>query len=162
MQERRDVMKLVIVESPAKSKTIQNYLGEDYIVESSIGHIRDLSIKGKGGFGVDINNNFKPDYVILKDKHDVVKKLKEAANQADHIYLATDPDREGEAISWHLSEVLEQPSSKVSRIVFNEITKSTILKSIKKITYRIYRRRRKFHFSFFKLHNTSWLWIFIL
>lgn len=124
-------MKLVIVESPAKSKTIQNYLGEDYIVESSIGHIRDLSIKGKGGFGVDINNNFKPDYVILKDKHDVVKKLKEAANQADHIYLATDPDREGEAISWHLSEVLEQPSSKVSRIVFNEITKSTILKSIK-------------------------------
>lgn len=124
-------MKLVIVESPAKSKTIQNYLGSDYVVESSIGHIRDLSMKGKGGFGVDINNNFKPDYVVLKDKHDVVKKLKDIAKDADHIFLATDPDREGEAISWHLSEVLEQPSSKVSRIVFNEITKSTILKSIK-------------------------------
>lgn len=123
-------MKLVIVESPAKSKTIQNYLGADYVVESSIGHIRDLSIKGKGGFGVDINNNFKPDYVILKDKHDVVKKLKDIAKDADHIFLATDPDREGEAISWHLSEVLEQPKKKVSRIVFNEITKNTILKSI--------------------------------
>lgn len=123
-------MKLVIVESPAKSKTIQNYLGSDYVVESSIGHIRDLSMKGKGGFGVDINNNFKPDYVVLKDKHDVVKKLKDIAKDADHIFLATDPDREGEAISWHLSEVLEQPKTKVSRIVFNEITKNTILKSI--------------------------------
>ena len=123
-------MKLVIVESPAKSKTIQNYLGSDYVVESSIGHIRDLSMKGKGGFGVDINNNFKPDYVVLKDKHDVVKKLKDIAKDADHIFLATDPDREGEAISWHLSEVLEQPKTKISRIVFNEITKNTILKSI--------------------------------
>ena len=100
-------MNLVIVESPAKCKTIGNYLGSDYIVESSIGHIRDLSIKGKGGFGVDINNNFTPEYVVLKDKVEIVEKLKKLAGQADHIYLATDPDREGEAISWHLSEVLK-------------------------------------------------------
>ena len=123
-------MNLVIVESPAKCKTIGNYLGSDYIVESSIGHIRDLSIKGKGGFGVDINNNFAPEYVVLKDKVEIVEKLKKLAGQADHIYLATDPDREGEAISWHLSEVLEQPKKRVSRIVFNEITKSAILKAI--------------------------------
>ena len=123
-------MNLVIVESPAKCKTIGNYLGSDYVVESSIGHIRDLSIKGKGGFGVDINNNFAPEYVVLKDKVEIVNKLKELASKADHIYLATDPDREGEAISWHLSEVLEQPKKRVSRIVFNEITKSAILKAI--------------------------------
>lgn len=123
-------MKLVIVESPAKCKTIGNYLGSDYIVESSIGHIRDLSIKGKGGFGVDINNNFAPEYVILKDKVEIVEKLKNLATKAEHVYLATDPDREGEAISWHLKEVLEQPNDKVSRIVFNEITKGAILKSI--------------------------------
>ena len=123
-------MNLVIVESPAKCKTIGNYLGSDYVVESSIGHIRDLSIKGKGGFGVDINNNFAPEYVVLKDKVEIVEKLKALASKADHIYLATDPDREGEAISWHLSEVLEQPKKRVSRIVFNEITKSAILKAI--------------------------------
>ena len=124
-------MKLLIVESPAKCKTISTYLGEDYRVESSIGHIRDLSIKGKGGFGVDIENNFNPEYVILKDKAEVVEKLRQAASEADHVYLATDPDREGEAISWHLASVLGQPVRKVSRIVFNEITKSAILKSIK-------------------------------
>ena len=124
-------MKLLIVESPAKCKTISTYLGEDYFVESSIGHIRDLSIKGKGGFGVDIENNFTPEYVILKDKVDVVEKLRKKAEEADHVYLATDPDREGEAISWHLASVLGQPVKKVSRIVFNEITKSAILKSIK-------------------------------
>ena len=123
-------MKLLIVESPAKCKTISTYLGEDYCVESSIGHIRDLSIKGKGGFGVDIENNFAPEYVILKDKADIVEKLRKIANEADHVYLATDPDREGEAISWHLASVLGQPVKKVSRIVFNEITKSAILKSI--------------------------------
>ena len=105
-------MKLLIVESPAKCKTIANYLGEDYIVESSIGHIRDLRIKGKGGFGVDIANNFQPEYEILKDKKDVVEKLRNAAVIAEHVYLATDPDREGEAISWHLSEVLSVPKIK--------------------------------------------------
>lgn len=124
-------MKLLIVESPAKCKTIANYLGSEYQVESSIGHIRDLKIKGKGGFGVDIENNFQPEYTILKDKVEIVERLKGIANLAEHIYLATDPDREGEAISWHLSEVLEADESKVSRIVFNEITKSAILKAIK-------------------------------
>ena len=123
-------MKLLIVESPAKSKTIEHYLGDEYIVESSIGHIRDLTIKGKGGFGVDIENNFQPSYDILKDKKDVVAKLKKLADKAEHIYLATDPDREGEAISWHLQEVLEQPTKKVSRVVFNEITKKAVLNAI--------------------------------
>ena len=124
-------MKLLIVESPAKCKTIANYLGDEYQVESSIGHIRDLSIKGKGGFGVDINNNFAPDYDILKDKKEVVERLRGLAHLAEHVYLATDPDREGEAISWHLSEVLDAPKEKVSRIVFNEITKSAVTKAIK-------------------------------
>lgn len=124
-------MKLLIVESPTKCKTIGHYLGEDYLVESSAGHIRDLKIKGKGGFGVDIENNFQPEYEILRDKKEIVERLKGAANIADHIYLATDLDREGEAISWHLSEVLAQPKEKVSRIVFNEITKNAILKAIK-------------------------------
>ena len=123
-------MKLLIVESPAKCKTIANYLGDEYQVESSIGHIRDLSIKGKGGFGVDINNNFAPDYDILKDKKEVVERLRGLAHLAEHVYLATDPDREGEAISWHLSEVLDTPKEKVSRIVFNEITKSAVTKAI--------------------------------
>ncbi len=123
-------MKLLIVESPAKCKTIANYLGDEYQVESSIGHIRDLSIKGKGGFGVDIENNFTPEYVVLKDKQEIVERLKGLAHLAEHVYLATDPDREGEAISWHLSEVLEVPESKVSRIVFNEITKSAVTKAI--------------------------------
>lgn len=124
-------MKLLIVESPTKCKTIGHYLGEDYLVESSAGHIRDLKIKGKGGFGVDIENNFQPEYEILRDKKEIVERLKGAADIADHIYLATDLDREGEAISWHLSEVLAQPKEKVSRIVFNEITKTAILKAIK-------------------------------
>lgn len=123
-------MKLLIVESPAKSKTIERYLGDEYVVESSIGHIRDLTIKGKGGFGVDIENNFQPEYEVLKEKKEVVEKLKKLAFKADHIYLATDPDREGEAISWHLQEVLEQPSDKVSRVVFNEITKKAVLNAI--------------------------------
>ncbi len=123
-------MKLLIVESPAKSKTIERYLGDEYVVESSIGHIRDLTIKGKGGFGVDIENNFQPEYEVLKEKKDVVSKLKKLADEAEHIYLATDPDREGEAISWHLQEVLEQSSDKVSRVVFNEITKKAVLNAI--------------------------------
>jgi DNA topoisomerase-1 len=123
-------MKLLIVESPSKCKTISHYLGEDYTVEASVGHIRDLSIKGKGGFGVDIENHFQPEYVILKDHKEVVDKLTKLASEAEHVYLATDPDREGEAISWHLSEVLAQPSEKVSRIVFNEVTKTAVTKAI--------------------------------
>ncbi len=97
---------LVIVESPSKSKTIQKYLGKDYTVVSSKGHIRDLAIKGKDGLGVDIEAGFVPTYVVSKDKQDVVKELTEQAKKADKVFLATDPDREGEAISWHLAQEL--------------------------------------------------------
>ena len=123
-------MKLLIVESPSKSKTIENYLGSEYKVVASLGHIRDLRIKGKGGFGVDVENNFQPEYSILPEKKEVVDNLIKLADEADHIYLATDPDREGEAISWHLQEVLEQEPEKVSRIVFNEITKTAVTNAI--------------------------------
>ncbi len=121
---------LVIVESPSKSKTIEKYLGKDYKVLSSKGHIRDLAIKGKDGLGVDVENNFEPNYVISKDKADVVKELKAAAKKADHVYLATDPDREGEAISWHLAQVLDLDLEAKDRIVFNEITKNAILNAL--------------------------------
>ena len=114
---------LIIVESPAKSQTIEKYLGENYIVASSKGHIRDLSTKGYGGFGVDIENNFQPVYRNLRDKAPVVKELKKLVKDAQKVYLATDPDREGEAISWHLYEVLDLKDKEYVRIVFNEITK---------------------------------------
>ena len=121
---------LVIVESPSKSKTIEKYLGKDYKVVSSKGHIRDLSTRGKGGLGVDIDNGFKADYVISKDKKDVVESLKKLSSAADNVLLATDPDREGEAISWHLAQVLDLDTSKTNHIVFNEITKKAVLKAI--------------------------------
>lgn len=122
---------LVIVESPSKSHTIEKYLGADYKVLSSKGHIRDLSTKGKYGLGVDIDNHFAPDYVILKGKKKDVDSLKKEAKKADHVYLATDLDREGEAISWHLYKCLDLDDNKYSRIVFNEITKPAILESLK-------------------------------
>lgn len=122
---------LVIVESPSKSHTIEKYLGSDYKVLSSKGHIRDLSTKGKYGLGVDTENNFNPDYIILKGKKKDVDTLKKEAKKADHVYLATDLDREGEAISWHLYKCLELDDDKYSRIVFNEITKPAILESLK-------------------------------
>lgn len=122
---------LVIVESPSKSHTIEKYLGSDYKVLSSKGHIRDLSTKGKYGLGVDVENNFNPDYVILKGKKKDVEILKKEAKKADHVYLATDLDREGEAISWHLYKCLDLDENKYSRIVFNEITKPAILESLK-------------------------------
>lgn len=122
---------LVIVESPSKSHTIEKYLGSDYKVLSSKGHIRDLSTKGKYGLGVDVENNFNPDYVILKGKKKDVEVLKKEAKKADHVYLATDLDREGEAISWHLYKCLDLDENKYSRIVFNEITKPAILESLK-------------------------------
>ena len=122
---------LVIVESPSKSHTIEKYLGSDYKVLSSKGHIRDLSTKGKYGLGVDVENNFNPDYVILKGKKKDVETLKKEAKKADHVYLATDLDREGEAISWHLYKCLDLDENKYSRIVFNEITKPAILESLK-------------------------------
>ena len=98
---------LVIVESPSKSKTIEKYLGKDYKVLSSKGHIRDLATSGKFGLGVDIDNNFKPDYIPIPGKKQVIKELKTAIKDCDMIYLATDPDREGEAISWHLLDTLK-------------------------------------------------------
>ncbi len=121
---------LVIVESPSKSKTIEKYLGSDYEVTSSKGHIRDLATTGKGGLGVDIEDNFKPHYVINKDKKDVVKELKKSVKNADYVYLATDPDREGEAISWHLAEVLGLDQSLDNRIVFNEVTKDAVVHAL--------------------------------
>ena len=124
--------KLVIVESPHKSKTIEKYLGKDFKVVSSVGHIRDLSTSGKYGFGVDIDNNFKPDYKIIKGKAKLVKELKKDIKDADFVYLATDPDREGEAISWHLYDTLGLKEENYDRIVFNEITKKAVLDTFNK------------------------------
>ena len=121
---------LVIVESPAKSKTIEKYLGKDYKVVSSKGHIRDLATTGKEGLGVDIENDFAPTYKISKDKKDVVKELQDDVAKANFVYLATDPDREGEAISWHLANVLDLPLDQNNRIVFNEITKNAVLQAL--------------------------------
>lgn len=118
--------KLVIVESPSKSKTIEKYLGKDYKVVSSKGHIRDLATSGKGGLGIDIENDFTPTYKISKDKKETVKELKKLAEKADEVYLASDPDREGEAIAWHLAEELKLDQKENNRIVFNEITKPAI------------------------------------
>ena len=120
--------KLVIVESPAKAKTIGKYLGKNYIVEASMGHVRDLP---KSTLGVDIENNFNPKYITIRGKGDLITKLKKAAKKADKIYLATDPDREGEAISWHLANILKIEESEKCRIVFNEITKTAVKSAIK-------------------------------
>ncbi len=122
---------VVIVESPAKSKTIEKYLAGEYKVVSSKGHIRDLATSGKYGLGVDLDNDFKPNYVVIKGKTKDVKALKKLVSEADHIYLATDPDREGEIISWHLKEELGIPEEKYDRVTFREITKDVVLKSIK-------------------------------
>ncbi|MGM5469687.1 type I DNA topoisomerase [Flavobacteriaceae bacterium LMO-SS05] len=118
---------LVIVESPAKAKTIEKFLGKDYKVESSFGHIADLPSKE---LGVDVDGDFKPKYQVSKDKRDVVKKLKDLANKAEMVWLASDEDREGEAIAWHLAEHLKLDKNKTKRIVFHEITKSAIQKAI--------------------------------
>jgi DNA topoisomerase I len=124
-------MKLVIVESPGKIKAISSYLGSDYIVMASIGHIRLLERTGKYKLGVDVDNNFEPTYVNDPDKKDVIKKLKEAAKAAEIVYLASDNDLEGESISWHLQEMLGVPKKKLQRITFNEITKKAIEEAIK-------------------------------
>ncbi|MGS0973255.1 MAG: type I DNA topoisomerase [Candidatus Izemoplasmataceae bacterium] len=121
--------KLVIVESPSKSKTIEQYLGDEYKVLSSKGHIRDLAISGAGGLGLDIENDFAPKYQIIKDKKKVVKELQDAAKNIDELFLATDPDREGEAISWHLKEVLDLKDIPTKRVIFNEITKNAVVEA---------------------------------
>ncbi len=119
---------LVIVESPTKVKTIKKFLGSSYDVEASNGHIRDLP---KSRLGIDIENNFEPKYITIRGKGELLAKLKKAAKKADKIFLATDPDREGEAISWHLKEAMPSEASKMRRISFNEITKSAVKASLK-------------------------------
>ncbi|MDD7522344.1 MAG: type I DNA topoisomerase [Lachnospiraceae bacterium] len=119
---------LVIVESPAKAETIKKFLGKNYDVMASNGHVRDLP---KSTLGVDIENDFEPKYITIRGKGDLLAKLRKAAKKADKVYLATDPDREGEAISWHLLEALKLDPAKTSRITFNEITKNAVKQSIK-------------------------------
>lgn len=119
--------KLVIVESPSKSKTIEKYLGDEFKVVSSKGHIRDLATKGKEGLGVDVDDQFQATYIVNKDKKDVVKQLKKDAQKVEKVYLATDPDREGEAISYHLAQELGVDIDDQNRVVFNEITKDAVL-----------------------------------
>ena len=119
---------LLIVESPAKAKTIEKYLGKDFTVKSSYGHVRDLD---KGQKGVDVESDFKPKYIVTPAKRKVVKELKEWVKKVDTVWLATDEDREGEAISWHLCEVLGLDEETTKRIVFREITKPAILKAIR-------------------------------
>ena len=119
---------LVIVESPAKVKTIKKFLGKNYEVLASNGHIRDLQ---KSKLGIDIENDFEPKYITIRGKGDILAKLRKEVKKADKIYLATDPDREGEAISWHLSQALNLEGKNVSRISFNEITKNAVKTSLK-------------------------------
>jgi len=120
---------LVIVESPSKSKTIEKYLGPDFKVVSSVGHIRNLAKTGPGKLGVDIENGFNPSFSRMRDKIKMLNAMKKEAKTCDNVYLATDPDREGEAISWHLAEVLELDIDKMNRVVFNEITKKAVLEA---------------------------------
>lgn len=119
---------LVIVESPAKAKTIGKYLGKNYSVEASMGHVRDLP---KSQLGVDVDNNFEPKYISIRGKGELLNKLRKEAKKADKVYLATDPDREGEAISWHLANILKLDGKEKIRIEFNEITKDAVKNSLK-------------------------------
>ena len=120
--------KLVIVESPAKANTIKKFLGGNTKVVASMGHIRDLP---KSKLGVDVEHDFEPEYINIRGKGDLIKSLKKDAKQAKKVYLATDPDREGEAIAWHLAKILEEDKSKITRVTFNEITKTAVQKAIK-------------------------------
>ena len=120
--------KLIIVESPSKVKPIKKYLGSEYKVMASKGHIRDLP---KSKLGVDIENDFAPQYINMADKKDLIKSLKNAASDCDEVYLATDPDREGEAISWHLAQILGLDMNALNRVTFNEVTKSAVTAGIK-------------------------------
>ena len=119
---------LVIVESPAKVKTIKKFLGSNYEVLASNGHVRDLP---KSQMGIDFENNFEPKYITIRGKGDILAKLRKEVKKADKVYLATDPDREGEAISWHLSKALKLEDKDIHRISFNEITKNAVKASIK-------------------------------
>lgn len=123
-------MKLIIVESPAKCSTIERYLGKNYIVKASKGHIRDLSMRGKGGLGVNVEEGFVPNYIISKGKSDLVRELIKEKAKCEEVILATDPDREGEAIAWHLAEVLGLDIEKTKRLEFHEITRDSISNAI--------------------------------
>src|SRR5580704_18003023 len=125
---KKSAKHLVIVESPAKAKTINKYLGDDYVVKASMGHVRDLPSKG---MGVDLKT-FQPDYEVLESRSKVIGELKKLAKESDKIYLATDLDREGEAIAWHLKEALGIPDERVNRVIFNAITKAEIQKAFEK------------------------------
>lgn len=126
--KEKKIKNLVIVESPAKAKTIKKILGDSYQIKASVGHIRDLP---KKTLGVDIKNNFEPEYEILENKKKVVDELNQAAKDADEIFLAPDPDREGEAIAWHIASILKKPKKHIHRIEFNEITKTAIQEAVK-------------------------------
>ena len=119
---------LIIVESPAKAKTIKKYLGRDYSVVASFGHLRDLP---KSQLGIDIENNFTPKYITIRGKGDLLATLKKEAKAAKNVYLATDPDREGEAISWHLAQILGIDPASKCRVTFNEITENVLKAAVK-------------------------------
>ena len=121
--------KLVIVESPSKAKTIGKFLGSKYKVMASVGHVRDLP---KSRMGVKIEEDFEPEYINVRGKAQLIKELKTAASESDKVYLATDPDREGEAISWHICSLLDIPSEKADRVEFHEITKNAVTQAIEK------------------------------
>ena len=121
---------LVIVESPSKAKTIESYLGPKYKVTSTVGHVRDLATSGFGGFGIDIEDDFKPEYKYIRGKKKVVNEIVKLAKKADKIYIATDPDREGEAIGWHIADELFLDVNELNRIEFLEITKAGVMQGI--------------------------------
>jgi DNA topoisomerase-1 len=118
---------LIIVESPAKTKTLKGFLGKDFAVEASMGHVRDLP---SSKLGVDVEHDFEPSYVAIPERRDVLKKLADAAKGADTVYLASDPDREGEAIAWHIANALKLPAGRVRRIQFNEITRTAVQQAL--------------------------------
>src|ERR1043166_6137460 len=120
---------LVIVESPAKANTINKYLGDDYVVKASLGHVKDLP---KSKLGVDLENNFEPAYEMIKGKEKVIKEIRAAAKGAERIFLAADPDREGEAICQHLKEILDGSKAEIYRVLFNEITPKAIRQAIER------------------------------
>ena len=119
---------LVIVESPTKAKTLSKFLGRNYKVMASIGHLRDLP---KSKFGVDIEDNFEPQYINVRGKAKIINEIKKEASKAENVFLASDPDREGEAIAWHLAYLLDLSLSDKNRVVFNEITKEAVLDAMK-------------------------------
>jgi DNA topoisomerase-1 len=119
---------LIVVESPAKVKTIQKFLGEDYVVKASVGHIKDLP---EGELGVDLEKDFQPEYVTISGKGKIIRELKKASKDVKNIYLGPDPDREGEAIAWHIAEEIGDGNKNIYRVLFNEITKKAVLDAIR-------------------------------